>query len=104
MQTPPADAPAPVSTRLEVLDHSLRHPRDQDGAARAEPRAVLKSKAHWLCVQCRDKPGSLAEIAKAIAQHEQNIKVGEWTAHCFPGNSLRVLKVAVGDGYLECFN
>lgn len=60
---------------MEILDNGLRQPWDQGRAARAEPLAV-KSRAHWLKVQCVDKPGSLADIARAIAQHEQNIKVG----------------------------
>lgn len=70
LQTPPA----PHLETMEILDNSLRQPTDQGRAARAEPLAV-KSKSHWLTVQCVDKPGSLAEIARAIAQHEQNIKV-----------------------------
>ena len=70
LQTPPA----PHLETMEILDNSLRQPLDQGRAARAEPLAV-KSKAHWLTVQCMDKPGSLADIARAIAQHEQNIKV-----------------------------
>ena len=65
---------APHQGTMEILDNDLRHPLDQGRAVRAEPLAV-KSRAHWLTVQCVDKPGSLAEIAHAIAQHEQNIKV-----------------------------
>lgn len=77
MQPPQATAqapPAPLLDTMEILDNGLRQPLDQGRAARAEPLAV-KSRAHWLRVQCVDKPGSLAEIARAIAQHEQNIKV-----------------------------
>ena len=59
---------------MEILDNGLRQPLDQGKAARNEPLAV-KSRAHWLTVQCLDKPGSLAEIARVIAQHDQNIKV-----------------------------
>ncbi len=70
LQTPPA----PHLETMEILDNSLRQPTDQGRAVRGEPLAV-KSKSHWLTVQCMDKPGSLAEIARAIAQHEQNIKV-----------------------------
>jgi hypothetical protein len=70
LQTPPA----PHLETMEILDNSLRQPLDQGRAVRAEPLAV-KSKSHWLTVECVDKPGSLAEIACAIAQHEQNIKV-----------------------------
>lgn len=77
MQPPQATAqapPAPLLDTMEILDNGLRQPLDQGRAARAEPLAV-KSRAHWLRVRCVDKPGSLAEIARAIAQHEQNIKV-----------------------------
>lgn len=77
MHTPPAAAQAPPAAPLdtmEILDNGLRQPLDEGRAARREPLAV-KSRAHWLTVQCRDKPGSLAEIARVIAQHEQNIKV-----------------------------
>jgi hypothetical protein len=70
LQTPPA----PHLETMEILDNSLRQPLDQGRAVRAEPLAI-KSKSHWLTVECVDKPGSLAEIACAIAQHEQNIKV-----------------------------
>ena len=71
----PQAPPAPHLDTMEILDNSLRQPLDQGRASRAEPHAAVKSKAHWLTVQCMDKPGSLAEIARAIAQHEQNIKV-----------------------------
>ena len=70
----PQTPSAPHLDTMEILDNSLRQPLDQGRATRAEPWAV-KSKAHWLTVQCMDKPGSLADIARAIAQHEQNIKV-----------------------------
>ncbi|KAL3134661.1 hypothetical protein ABBQ32_007669 [Trebouxia sp. C0010 RCD-2024] len=76
MQAPQATSqapPAPLLNTMEILDNGLRQPLDQGRAARAEPLAV-KSRAHWLRVRCVDKPGSLAEIARAIAQHEQNIK------------------------------
>ena len=77
LHTPTAtlqDPPAPHLETMEILDNSLRQPTGQGRAVRGEPLAV-KSKSHWLTVQCVDKPGSLAEIARAIAQHEQNIKV-----------------------------
>ena len=83
MQTPPAAAQAPPTAPLdtmEILDNDLRQPLDQGRAGRREPLAV-KSRAHWLRVQCVDKPGSLAEIARVIAQHEQNIKVGDRILH-----------------------
>ena len=77
MHTPLAAAQAPPAAPLdtmEILDNGLRQPLDQGRAAQREPLAV-KSRAHWLTVQCLDKPGSLAEIARIIAQHDQNIKV-----------------------------
>lgn len=72
---PAAQAPpAPHLDTLEILDNDLRRPLDEGRAVRPEPLAV-NARAHWLVIQCVDKPGSLAEIAHAIAQHEQNIKV-----------------------------
>ena len=66
---------APALETLEILDNTLRQPLDQERKSKAEPVAV-KTKVHWLTVECLDKPGNLADIARAIAQHEQNIKVG----------------------------
>ena len=77
MQSPQSAAqapPAPHLDTMEILDNGLRRPLDEGRAVRPEPLAV-KARTHWLTIQCVDKPGSLAEIAYAIAQHEQNIKV-----------------------------
>ena len=93
MYTTPAAAQAPPAAPLdtmEILDNGLRQPLDQGRAARREPLAV-KSRAHWLTVQCLDKPGSLAEIARLIAQHDQNIKVS---------NILVKLMLSSGPSYL----
>lgn len=70
----PEPAQADMCGTLEIVDNALRQPEDQRGSVKAEPYTI-KSKSHWLEVQCRDQAGTLADIARLIAQHDQNIKV-----------------------------
>lgn len=70
----PESTQADMCGTLEIVDNALRQPVGQPGSVKAEPYTI-KTKSHWLEVHCRDQAGTLADIARLIAQHEQNIKV-----------------------------
>lgn len=70
----PETTQADMCGTLEIVDHALRRPAGQQGSAQPEPYTV-KTKSHWLEVHCQDRAGTLADIARVIAQHDQNIKV-----------------------------
>lgn len=81
LQTPSLPDPSSASTQggvcgtMEIIGNMMRQPADLQGGPQAEPYAV-KIKSHWLTVQCLDRAGTVADIARLIAQHDQNIKVG----------------------------
>lgn len=79
MQTPSAPEPEPAQLdmcgTLEIVENALRQPAGQQGSVKAEPYTI-RTKSHWLMIHCLDRAGTLADIARVIAQHDQNIKVG----------------------------
>ena len=85
MQTPSATNAEPAQQdmcgTLEIVENALRQPAGQQGSLKAEPYTI-RSKSHWLVIHCLDRAGTLADIARVIAQHDQNIKVGLHSKCC----------------------
>ena len=68
----PTPSPAPPAQPPRAPERSS----SGEGAAEAAGEAELPGgQVTWLVVQCSDRPGLLADIALAIADHSHNIKV-----------------------------